>query len=158
MSHVSPLLLPQSTTFLRHWHQDEESLLPPLIVHARLICCCSDTIFLTVCSFLNGSKVITYFLKCPPPGSNFLKIHPFKIPVGQLQHKQKKCHSVGSRENIYEGAPFSQSALCPHTILLHPWGRILWKPLRESLERRQCEWHIVTFNRVFRLKDHSSIS
>lgn len=46
----------------------------------------------------------------------------------------EKCHSAGSRENIYEGALSSQYSLHADTIPLHPQGRILW------IERGLSPW------------------
>ena len=78
-----------ATELLHHYHHDAELPQPLLSTHARLLCCCSDTISLPVYSFLNGSKIRDYFLKSHPPGSSFAEIHPLKIPVRQLECKQK---------------------------------------------------------------------
>ena len=132
----APSTMVSGTTWLHHECRDAESPSTLLITRARLLCCFSDAIFLPVCNFLNGSKIRAYFLKSHPRASNFPEIPPLQIPVGQLQCKQKKCHSAGSRENIYEGAPSSQSSLCPHTILLHPQGRIVWIERRLRPKKR----------------------
>lgn len=94
-------------------------------MHARLLCCCSDTIFLLVW-FLKWIKDHSLFPEKSPSRFQFFKKSIFENTSWTTSVQTEKCHSAGSRENIYEGALSSQYSLRADTIFLHPQGRILW--------------------------------
>ena len=135
--------------------------LPPtlLITIARFLCCCGDAIFLPVCSFLNRSKIRANFLKSHPWGSNFPEIYPLKIPVGQLQCKQKNA-ILQAPGQIFMKVPHPVSPLFVPTQSSSTLkgGSYELKggsdPKKKSGKDR-FEWHIVTFCQLCRLKHHS---